>query len=93
MPKALPLQQGKGDNKVKHGKSKSSHSYECLDSCMLRHNLKEKWRTIGSPIAFAGIQKSITITINKLAKKKSNTYYPLFQPIQDTKKQKKNKTI
>ena len=89
MPKGIPLQRGKSYNKVNHERGTSSHSIECLDSCMLRNNLKEKWRTIGSPIAFAGISKIYNYYNKQISKKKSNTYYPHFQPTQGTKKQNK----
>ena len=69
MPKAFPLRRGKGDNKVNHERGASLHSYERLDSCMLRHNLKEKWRTIGSPIAFAGISKIYNYYNKQISKK------------------------
>ena len=36
------------NNKVNHERGTSSLSTECLDSCMLRHNLKEKWRGQGN---------------------------------------------
>ena len=93
IPKALPLQQGKGDNKVKHGKSKSSHSYECLDSCMLRHNLKEKWRTIGSPIAFAGISKIYNHYNKQISKKEIEHILSTFPTYTRHKEAKKNKAI
>ena len=91
MPKVLPLQQGKGDNKVKHGKSKSSNSYECLDSCMLRHNLKEKWRTIGSPIAFAGISKIYNHYNKQISKKEIEHILSTFPTYTRHKEAKKIK--
>ena len=89
MPKALPLQRGKGDDKVRHRKSKLSHSYECLDSCMLRHNTKENWRTIGSPIAFAGISKIYNYYNKQISKKEIEHILSTFSTYTRHKEAKK----
>ena len=72
--KKLPLQRGKVYNKTNHEREKSSHSIECLDSCMLSNNLKEKWKTIGSPIAFAGISKIYNYYNKQISKKRNRTH-------------------
>ena len=90
MPKQLPLQREKNYNKVNHEKKKSSHSIECLDSCMLRHNLKEKWRTIGSPIAFAGISKIYNYYNKQISKKEIEHIVSTFPTYTRHKEAKKN---
>ena len=67
--KKIPLQRGKSYTKFDHKRGKSSHSIECLDSCIRSHNLKEKWKTIGSPIAFAGISKIYNYYNKQISKK------------------------
>ena len=74
--KKLPLRRGKSYNKIDQGRAKSSQSIECLDSCMLIHNLKEKWKTIGSPVAFAGIS-NIYDYYNKQISKKRNSRHTI----------------
>ena len=65
----MPLQRGKSYNKTDDERGNSSHFVECLDSCMLSHSLKEKWKTIGSPIAFAGISKIYNYYNKQISKK------------------------
>ena len=93
MPKKLPLQRGKSYNKIDHERGKSSHSIECLDSCMLSHNLKEKWKTIGSPIAFAGISKIYNYYNKQISKKEIEHILSTFPTYTKYKEAKKNKTI
>ena len=63
MPKKLPLKLGKSYNKINHERRKSSHSIECLDSCMLSHNLKENGKLSDHQLRSLEFRKSITITI------------------------------
>ena len=89
MPKKLPLQRGKSYNKIDHARRKSSHSIECLDSCMLSHNLKEKWKTIGSPIAFAGISKIYNYYNKQISKKEIEhilSTFPTYTKYTEAKK-------
>ena len=89
MPKKLPLQRGKSYNKIDHERGKSSHSIECLDSCMLSHNLKEKWKTIGSPIAFAGISKIYNYYNKQISKKEIEhilSTFPTYTKYKEAKK-------
>lgn len=71
---------------------KLSYSNECLDSCMLRYNLKEKWRTIGAPIAFTGILK-IDNYYNKQNSKQEIEHILSTFPAFIEHKKAKNKTI
>ena len=47
----------KNPRKSVQNRTASPHSYKCLRACSLQNDLKIKWTTIGSPIAFAGISK------------------------------------
>ena len=93
MPKGNPLQRGKNYNKVNHERGTSSHSIECLDSCMLRNNLKEKWRTIGSPIAFAGISKIYNYYNKQISKKEIEHMLSTFPTYTGYKEVKKSNDI
>ena len=92
MPKGFPLQRGKSYNKINHETGTSSHSIECLDSCMLRNNLKEKWGTIGSPIAFNGISKIYNYYNKQISKKEIEhilSTFPTYTKHKETNKIKR----
>ena len=89
MPKKLPLRRGKSYNKIDHERGNSSHSIECLDSCMLSQNFKEKWKTIGSPIAFAGISKIYNYYNKQIVKKEIDHILSTFTTYTKYKEAKK----
>jgi len=91
--KKLPLQRGRSYNKIDHARRKSSHSIECLDACMLSHSLKEKWKTIGSPIAFAGISKIYNYYNKQISKNEIEQILSTFPTYTKHKEAKINKTI
>lgn len=71
----------------------SSHSTECLESPNLKHDLKVKWRLVGSPIAFAGISKIYNYYNKQISKKEIEhilSTFPTYTRYKEVKKIKKH---
>ena len=71
----------------------SSHSTECLESTNLKHDLKVKWRLVGSPIAFAGISKIYNYYNKQISKKEIEhilSTFPTYTRYKEVKKIKKH---
>ena len=56
----------------------SSHSTEYLESTNLKHDLKVKWRLVGSPIVFAGISKIYNYYNKQISKKEIEHIFSIF---------------